>query len=200
MFKFDQWWLPDGDTHFQHYMRTRQKPVDGRLSYQYGKYQAGLGQVKRRGLALDIGAHVGFWSYWLARDFEQLVAFEPLFGDCWEKNVPKGTLFRVALGESPGLAMMERHRDNSGMSAISDYGDVVRMERLDDYGFEPDFIKIDCEGYELPVVKGAKETIVRSRPAMVVEQSKSEDAVNLLRALGAKVRSIIGNDWILSFN
>ena len=56
-----------------------------------------------------------------------------------------------------------------------------------------DFIKIDVEGQELPVVTGARETILRSRPVICVEQKGwnadhvrdwNKDALNLLKSWG----------------
>ena len=49
---------------------------------------------------------------------------------------------------------------------------TVRTERLDDVlpdGFAPDFIKIDVEGGELGVLRGAIETLRRHRPVVVFE-------------------------------
>jgi hypothetical protein len=44
------------------------------------------------------------------------------------------------------------------------------MRTIDSYGFDDvDFIKIDVEGAELGVLRGAKETIKRCRPAVQME-------------------------------
>ncbi len=37
------------------------------------------------------------------------------------------------------------------------------------------FIKIDVEGFELPVLEGAVETIQRCRPLMLVEQNGNDE-------------------------
>ena len=48
------------------------------------------------------------------------------------------------------------------------------MKTLDSFAFDSvDIIKIDAEGYELPVLQGAKETISRNRPWIQVEGNKS---------------------------
>ena len=47
----------------------------------------------------------------------------------------------------------------------------VPVATLDSFDLEAvDMIKIDCEGFELQVLKGAVETLKRWRPALIVEQ------------------------------
>jgi FkbM family methyltransferase len=45
------------------------------------------------------------------------------------------------------------------------------VRQLDAFALEAvDFLKIDCEGYELPVVVGGEQTIRRWGPTIIVEQ------------------------------
>ena len=70
---------------------------------------------------------------------------------------------------------------------------------------EVDFIKIDCEGYEENVLRGAVETIERDRPVIIVEQKRDMatarfgleplGAVKFLQSLGYKVAA--GDQWRL---
>ena len=71
-------------------------------------------------------------------------------------------------------------------------------------------MKIDCEGYEHHVIAGARETLLRCKPCVIVEQkqhkmaenygTKGEPAVDLLRELGAHARICISGDWICSWD
>jgi FkbM family methyltransferase len=85
------------------------------------------------------------------------------------------------------------------------------VKQLDPFSFtDVDFLKIDCEGYELEVLKGATETLARCRPAIIVEQKPHKLAANygargrpaveflLGLGLGYVLRREIGGDFILS--
>ena len=74
-----------------------------------------------------------------------------------------------------------------------------------------DFLKIDCEGYEVFVVEGEPGAIARCRPCVIVEQKEETgmverygvgpiDAVLALEAMGAIRRRVIQGDYILSFD
>jgi len=72
-----------------------------------------------------------------------------------------------ALAES-GLARKDAYSDGrtDNLEAIP-----VSVRRLDDVelGFAPDFIKIDIEGAEIDMLRGARETIAAARPLISVE-------------------------------
>lgn len=58
-----------------------------------------------------------------------------------------------------------------------------KVEPLDHYDFKPYFIKIDVEGFELDVIKGAYKTIEKHLPILLVEDI-TEDIKTVLRPLG----------------
>jgi len=47
MIRFGPWHLPDGETHLQEWMTTVNRDVEGRLTYQYNKYDAALRYCRR---------------------------------------------------------------------------------------------------------------------------------------------------------
>lgn len=215
MVKVDAWWLPDGDTHLPEWMARTDHRVDGRLTYQYRKYAMALTRCVRRRVAVDIGAHVGLWSYWMARDFDTLHAFEPKAEHraCWVENVPARVgveVHPVALGaEARRVGLQTETAASSGNTRIRLDGSDVEMRTLDSFQLaDVDFIKIDCEGYEYAVLVGARDTITRCRPVVIVEQKfgggqrygrGDQDAVTLLAEMGAEQIWNLGWDFVMTF-
>jgi FkbM family methyltransferase len=188
--------------------------VDGRTTYQIKKLRAALNYTKSFRVAVDVGAHVGFWSMHLAKKFWRVEAFEPVaeHRECFLMNaeLPGVSLHPVALGSSAGNVELTVPPGSSGGTHISGDGDI-EMRTLDSYAFiDVDFIKIDCEGYELEVLKGAEMTIRTWRPCVIVEQKphklgpnfgiKGTPAVDNLTGLGAVVRKEMSGDFIMSFD
>lgn|GEM_PF-2156361 len=204
-------WFPDSDTHFAAQL-AHNPLVDGRGTYQLRKFQAALPHVKFRGHAVDVGAHVGLWSRVMAFAFEKVTAFEPLAEHiaCFERNIqiPHVELHRVALAEKAGDLQLAADGVNSGNAAVADSGETVRARTLDSFRLKDiDLIKIDVEGFEVPVIAGGEKTLKRERPAVIVEQKPNgsaerygrgtTDAVELLRSWGAEVVWEIGGDFLL---
>lgn len=157
-------------------------------------------------LALDIGANRGVWSHVLARAGAQVHAFEPnpkLFA-VLDAAKPKGaTAHQIALSDRDGEAVLKvplyaRGYSNQHASLedarVGDnaYGEVrVRTARLDTLELAPvGFMKIDVEGHERAVLEGARETIARDKPALVIELEERhtgrpiEESVAEVEALG----------------
>lgn len=206
------WVLPASDRHFAKYLAGAPK-VEGRRMYQAQHIQQSVQFCRLRRAALDVGGHVGFWSYYLALAFQKVHAFEPneLFAQCFERNVrAKGvTLHRVALGETKRKVALEVDPENTGATHVRPGAEgTIPMRRLDDFGFdEVDFIKLDVEGYERRVLEGARETLARCRPVVIVEQkdfagrygSERYAAAELLQSLGAALLAQVVQDLIFGW-
>lgn len=221
MLKFDEWLFPDGEVHLPEWMTTVNKRRDGRLQYQGHKYEAALRWVKQRRVAVDVGSHIGLFSWPMAKDFESIEAFEamPSHRACWYKNmegITNATLHACALGESEGRAKVATRTVGSsgdtGVDPTGKTGKQVNMRTLDSFGLtDVDFLKVDVEGYELFVLRGSVETLKRCRPCVIVEAKPETgmadrygigvtDSVKFLESLGAKKRAGIQGDYILSFD
>lgn len=205
-------WLPDHEEHLVDWMTRRNRVVDGKLTYQYHKLGAALAWVKARRTAVDIGAHCGLWSMHLVKMFQTVHAFEPVaeHRDCFERNVaPPALVYAVALGERIGRVAIHTSVQSSGDSWVDGEGDVP-LRRLDEYDLQTvDFMKLDCEGYELFALRGAEETLKRCQPCVIVEQKPGRaqkfglpetGAVDYLKGLGAKLRAAMDGDYVLSWD
>jgi FkbM family methyltransferase len=143
---------------------------------------------------MDIGAHAGFYALLFAKlvgPAGQVIAFEPLPANfrLLEENIALNGLRNVlvrheAVGERSGklnleVPDLEDHLLAGPMSSADPRGSMtVPVVSLDDFilqrGLHIDFIKMDVEGAEGSILRGAQETLRASHPAMVVELHNAE--------------------------
>lgn len=134
---------------------------------------------------LDVGAHVGNWSAQVLRvnPSAQVFAFEP-HPDSFQRlrqNLPGIEAYNVALGASRSLLRLFDYAGRAGTSHASlvegaiellhggtAQGIEVPVTTIDEFCREHaipaiDLLKIDAEGYELPVLKGAAQVLSARR-------------------------------------
>lgn len=206
-------WLPAHETHLVGWMEKMNQVVGGKLTYQLDKRTQALKWVKHWRTAVDVGAHCGLWSMDLCKRFQSLHAFEPvnLHRQCFESNINAQNvhLYAVALGETDGMISIHTANTSSGDSWVDGAGDIP-MKRLDEFDLQDvDFIKLDCEGYELFALRGGEETIKRCHPCVIVEQKPGRaqkfglpetGAVDYLISMGAVLRAERAGDYILTWD
>lgn len=133
-------------------------------------------------IVLDIGAHIGTHTVTMSRVVNNgvVLAFEPQKKVCreLEMNLLINKCNNVipvhcALGDTNRTAYMGAPVDNNEAARfISNYNncEAVEMRTLDSFHLNNiSFIKIDTENFEKEVLIGAKDTIMRNRPVMLVE-------------------------------
>lgn len=139
-----------------------------------------------RRLAVDIGASTGIYTIQMLAHAKGCVAFEPRPGVAQrlrEKFRFAGPAVRVesvALSDRSGDGVLRVPMGEGGRSTI-DAGNPlsgappaesvpVSLKRLDEVVTqEVGFIKIDVEGHELSVLRGAEHCLRTSRPALLME-------------------------------
>lgn len=195
-------WLPDDE---EHLLKWADKPG---WTYQVNKFLKCAPLFRGRDIAVDVGAHCGLWSMMMRDVFKTIHAFEPLERhiECFKLNVPTAVLHECALGEKVQQVGMNVVPTVSGRSHIHGKG-TIPVDKLDSFDIAPDFLKIDCEGYEYFVLRGGENTIKKYKPVIIVEQKsnlaqrygiKPTKAVNWLVKQGYQVRDILYGDYILS--
>jgi len=142
--------------------------------------------VPRGGTAVDIGANQGLYAYALADIAERVVAFEP--------NPDYAFFARWMLrgrAEVHELALSSESSRGTLHVPLSDHGMVlhlagslkrthsqfhnnkvynVEVRTLDDFGLmNVHFVKADVEGSEREVLDGARTTLARDRPIILLE-------------------------------
>ncbi|OGL53993.1 hypothetical protein A3K55_02200 [Candidatus Shapirobacteria bacterium RBG_13_44_7] len=166
------------------YYQADDKYIGQRIAL--GKYEPYLtklmlGNVGRGETVVDVGANIGYYTVLLGKKAKKVYAFEPekTSFEILKKNVEvnklKGVeLFGVALGGKKEKKKLEKSKDNFGDNRLSDKGGVVGVERLDDLVKEKiGLIKIDTQGWEPEVIKGAREIIRKYHPKIFLEYSPS---------------------------
>jgi len=138
------------------------------------------------GTSIDVGANRGVFAYALADIADRVVAFEPnpdyAFFARWMLR-GRAELHEVALSDESGRGTLyvpfsdqgmvlhlagSLKRTHSQFHSINTYD--VEVRTLDDFNLmDVRFIKVDVEGSEREVLEGARGTIARDRPIMLLE-------------------------------
>jgi FkbM family methyltransferase len=146
-----------------------------------------LGELMPRGgTAVDVGANQGFFAYALAEVAERVVAFEPnpdyaafarwmLRGRAEVREIAlsdapgRGTFFVPVSGEGMVLHLAgSLKKTHDQFPAINTFGvEIATLDSLDLADVR--FIKVDVEGSEREVLDGARATIARDRPVLLLE-------------------------------
>ena len=190
------WCVPDGDELIRKKIMENKKkdsnPKDIDLYYERKVREAALSRV----------TNVGIWSRPMSNLFEKVEAFEPTDKnrECLIKNlkdVNNVEIFHHGLGASNRVGNLLQGVRNCGdckiiyadriKGVVFGPGDVVNVRTLDSHNFNNiGLIKIDTQGHELPILRGAIETIKKHRPVIVFEIDQNKDeCCELLESLGA---------------
>jgi FkbM family methyltransferase len=142
----------------------------------------------KQAIALDIGANIGNHSLFFSDYFARVISFEPSVQTfrLLEYNaslVSNVSCHNFGLSDADGEAHFSVQGSNRGANQISPTaegaGERVRLRRLDGVeGIEGDIklIKIDVEGHEPAVLRGAEGLIRRHQPIVVFELGPQEFA------------------------
>jgi FkbM family methyltransferase len=140
-------------------------------------------------LILDIGANIGTIAQALARNGHRVEAFEPqpAVFEILRMNFA-GRCHNVAAGSAHGTTVMPvlSYDEPNNFGAVPcgrrgpGGGYEVRVVPLDSFGYDDvGLMKIDVEGDEEEVLRGARETIARCSPLLYLEDDRPEKSASL---------------------
>ena len=172
--------------------------------------------------AIDVGANRGVYTYWMSKRASAVDAFEPQPG--LAKYIRSARLrtvrvHEIALSDHSGVARLlvpsndglARLASSQGADAIdvqaeAELGETtevpVQTRTLDSLGLlDVGFIKIDVEGHELAVLRGASETIAENRPVVFIESEARHadgapaNVIDLMRDRHGYARAAFVRRW-----
>lgn len=127
---------------------------------------------------IDVGAQYGDFSIICSKVYgaHEVNAFEPIYENFLAMvELKKLNDASNVMVHNVGLSdykYTEEINYSSQMLSASYKGEksqIFSFEKLDSYNLKCDLIKIDVEGFELKVLKGGFETILRNKPRIIME-------------------------------
>lgn len=170
--------------------------------------------------SIDVGVYRGVYSYEMSKYSEKVHSFEPnpIIFKYINKNLKKFIknihLYNFALSNQNKTINLKIpiRNSNSNKEIFEEYYEMgkatihnennfenyenfeIQTKKIDELSFDNkiSFIKIDVEGHELEVIEGAKNTIERDKPVLLVEIEKQytkkevAESINFINSLGYK--------------
>jgi FkbM family methyltransferase len=156
--------------------------------------------------AVDGGAYVGTWSLHLKRSFDRVIAFEPNPTNyvCLQRNVCHLGVDTtcVALRDVTGVVDLvpanDKQKPFGHQVQRNEHGRTSSL-RLDELSLlDLDLLKLDVEGHEYEAICGARFTIQRCKPLIVIEQKFNTRAGDLLMGWGVRFVKRVKHDCIFA--
>jgi len=152
---------------YQIWVKARQRGIENRIC------RLIMDRCHRGSVCIDVGANCGFISLVMALsvgDTGNVISFEPAdpYWDVLQRNIAINGLQEVCV---PYRAFVGSKSDAAGNRVSLD--DVARNLALT----RVDAVKVDVDGGDFDVLRGARELLRRWRPLVVVEMTRNQDAI-----------------------
>jgi FkbM family methyltransferase len=155
-------------------------------------------QTLPKGVCIDVGANMGYYSCILSLHATEVIAFEPdprNHAALRAQNIPNLTLIANAVSDVIGNASF----DVSGTSAVghlhpgaaSTAQIDVEMTTLDAWWKSQrnaprvTAVKMDIEGHEIAALRGANELVEANQPVLLIEYGMGDGLPNTIEELDA---------------
>ena len=148
---------------------------------------------------VDIGAWCGTWTLSMQQYAKNIHCYEPnnLHYGCLARNITPCShveSYNQAVGNEDGFVKLTEESATQNTRVLLEKGET-KINKLDSLGYKDvDFIKIDVEGLEMEVLKGAARTLDNVEYLMIELNGNSEkygsskkDIKEHLKSLGFKI-------------
>jgi FkbM family methyltransferase len=153
------------------------------------------------GIAIEVGASVGYFTMLLCSVCDQVIVFEPdkRSRKILKKNIElnnyqdKVILHSSALSDSKGkknIYLAKKPNQSSFIDSNKTFStEMIKTQTIDDIDVLPSFIKMDIEGYEIEVISGAINTLENSSKCKILMEvhpitySEGRSFENILKRL-----------------
>ena len=180
---------------------------------QKAQREASMKYVSSYRNALDIGSNIGQWTRPLAKIFDKVICFEPNpnFRECFKRNISESNVILHPYGLSSHEHTAEQGKTDTHLN--HKVGDTdpregnIQCRSLDSFDLRNvDYIKIDVDGFEVPLLEGARETLAVNSPVINIEMKRrkrpmiTRKATGILNDLGYQYVKTTKSDeiWIKS--
>ena len=164
--KVNGFWVPSNDIHIEQW-KSGQPFTQNKCLLKFLEYCKT--QDKKFKTVLDIGAWCGTWAKAIEPLAKKVIAFEPdkTHFECLQKNCTVNCDPRLeAVGSE--IKNISLTYDNFTQAKRVDKEGDIKMITIDSLSYENiDMIKIDVEGYEMEVLKGAEKTLTNTQYLMI---------------------------------
>lgn len=162
-----------------------------------------IGELLRPGdCAVDVGANIGHYTCQFGRivgPSGRVIAIEPmtntfahLAANVLASGLNNVTLLNLAASSGTGVARMRVPKFETGLhnyyraeiAAAGDYAVLCMPIDSLTLPHRVALMKVDAEGHDMEVLKGAKALISRDHPTLIVECGLKSEAAEWLRSLG----------------
>ena len=181
-------------------------------------------QPRSSDTVIEVGSHIGTFTVLIARQVDRVYAIEPsretfdyLRINCLLNRLDNVRPFHLALGQERGLATLYHDRENWGhttMKQLTHESETVPMATLTDFMADQeidrcDFLRMNCEGAEFPILLCTPPETLERVDAMLVSYHCDlvsvplESLVAHIRRAGLEVeirnRTSPYHGWLVAF-